>query len=38
MGQTGGPSLKDDIEIPKFENCEDPNGPPLNSSYPCEVG
>lgn len=35
----GEPGLKDDIVIPKFQNREDPiNGPPLDASFPCEVG
>lgn len=38
-GIQGEPGLKDDIVIPKFESREDPvNGPPLDTSFPCEVG
>ena len=34
----GEPGLKDDIVVPKFVNREDPDGPPLDTSVPCEVG
>ncbi|KAH7913063.1 carbamoyl-phosphate synthase L chain, ATP binding domain-containing protein [Hygrophoropsis aurantiaca] len=38
-GQTGEPGLKDDIVIPKFQSREDPeNGPPLDTTFPCQVG
>lgn len=37
-GQTGEPGLKDEIAIPTFQNREDPDGPPLNTSFPCEHG
>ncbi|KAI0716006.1 pyruvate carboxylase [Cerioporus squamosus] len=37
-GQQGEPGLKDEIVIPKLANREDPNGPPLDTSFPCEVG
>ncbi|KAJ4000938.1 pyruvate carboxylase [Lentinula boryana] len=37
-GQLGEPGLKDDVIIPKFQNREDPNGPPLDAAFPCEVG
>ncbi|KAH9989826.1 pyruvate carboxylase [Russula vinacea] len=37
-GQTGEPGLKDEIAIPKFRNREDPDGPPLDTSFPCENG
>ncbi|KAK7056179.1 pyruvate carboxylase [Paramarasmius palmivorus] len=37
-GQMGEPGLKDDIVIPKLPNRDDPNGPPLDTSVPCEVG
>ncbi|KZV85709.1 pyruvate carboxylase [Exidia glandulosa HHB12029] len=38
-GQIGEPGLKTEIVIPKFESREDPdNGPPLDATFPCEVG
>lgn len=37
-GQVGEPGLKDEIVIPKLVNREDPNGPPADTSFPCEVG
>ncbi|PPQ65879.1 hypothetical protein CVT24_011210 [Panaeolus cyanescens] len=37
-GQTGEPGLKEEIDIPKLANREDPNGPPLDTSVPCQVG
>ncbi|KAF8159757.1 pyruvate carboxylase [Crassisporium funariophilum] len=38
-GQTGEPGLKTDIVIPTFQNREDPlNGPPLDTTFPCQVG
>ncbi|TFY78066.1 hypothetical protein EWM64_g5946 [Hericium alpestre] len=37
-GQTGEPGLKDEIDIPPFQNRDDPNGPPLDASKPCEAG
>lgn len=37
-GQVGEPGLKDDVVVPPFQNREDPNGPPLDASIPCEVG
>ncbi|KAI0296007.1 pyruvate carboxylase [Russula brevipes] len=37
-GQTGEPGLKDEIVIPTFQNLDDPNGPPLDVSFPCESG
>jgi pyruvate carboxylase len=37
-GQSGEPGLKEDIVIPKFESREGPNGPPLDTTFPCQVG
>ncbi|KIY70809.1 pyruvate carboxylase [Cylindrobasidium torrendii FP15055 ss-10] len=37
-GQTGEPGLKDDIVIPKLQNPEDPDGPPVDTTLPCQVG
>ncbi|KAL0579274.1 pyruvate carboxylase [Marasmius crinis-equi] len=37
-GQQGEPGLKEDVVVPKLANREDPNGPPLDTSFPCEVG
>lgn len=37
-GQSGEPGLKEDIVIPKFESREGPNGPPLDATFPCQVG
>ncbi|KAG8988380.1 pyruvate carboxylase [Tulasnella sp. 427] len=37
-GQVGEPGLKADIVIPQLNNRDDPNGAPLNTSVPCEVG
>ncbi|RDB20875.1 Pyruvate carboxylase [Hypsizygus marmoreus] len=37
-GQVGEPGLKTDIVIPKLQNREDPNGPPLDPFEPCTVG
>ncbi|KAG7093872.1 hypothetical protein E1B28_007511 [Marasmius oreades] len=37
-GQTGEPGLKEEVVIPKLANREDPNGPPLDTSVPCELG
>ncbi|VDB88581.1 unnamed protein product [Peniophora sp. CBMAI 1063] len=37
-GQTGEPGLKDEIVIPKLQNRDDPDGPPVDTSIPCEVG
>ncbi|KAJ7576794.1 carbamoyl-phosphate synthase L chain, ATP binding domain-containing protein [Mycena floridula] len=37
-GQVGEPGLKEDVVIPQFQNREDPDGPPLDTSFPCEVG
>ncbi|KAI0080169.1 pyruvate carboxylase [Panus rudis PR-1116 ss-1] len=37
-GQQGEPGLKDEIVIPTFQNRDDPNGPPLDTSRPCETG
>jgi len=34
----GEPGLKDDIVIPTFQNREDPDGPPLETPFPCEHG
>jgi len=34
----GEPGLKDEVIIPKFPNREDPNGPPLETAFPCEHG
>ena len=34
----GEPGLKDDIVVPAFQNRDDPNGPPLDTSRPCEKG
>ncbi|KIK48122.1 hypothetical protein CY34DRAFT_20961 [Suillus luteus UH-Slu-Lm8-n1] len=37
-GQTGEPGLKDDVVIPKFESRDGPDGTPLDTTFPCEVG
>lgn len=37
-GQQGEPGLKDDIVIPQLANREIENGPPLDTSAPCEQG
>lgn len=37
-GQQGEPGLKDDVVVPTFQNRDDPEGPPLNASEPCQVG
>lgn len=37
-GQVGEPGLKTEIVVPQLNNRDDPNGPPLNTSVPCEVG
>ncbi|KZT70750.1 pyruvate carboxylase [Daedalea quercina L-15889] len=37
-GQQGEPGLKDDVVVPPFQNREDPNGPPLDATLPCEQG
>ncbi|TDL23648.1 pyruvate carboxylase [Rickenella mellea] len=37
-GQMGEPGLKDEIVIPKLQNPADPDGPPLDTSVPCEKG
>ncbi|QRW17105.1 carbamoyl-phosphate synthase [Rhizoctonia solani] len=37
-GQMGEPGLKQEIEIPKLANRDDPEGPPLDTSVPCEIG
>lgn len=37
-GQAGEPGLKDEIVVPKLQNREDESGPPLDTSFPCEVG
>ncbi|TFY72302.1 hypothetical protein EVG20_g701 [Dentipellis fragilis] len=37
-GQTGEPGLKQDIVIPPLQNRESPDGQPLDTSLPCEVG
>jgi pyruvate carboxylase len=34
----GEPGLKDEIVIPTFQNRDDPNGPPLDTTLPCERG
>lgn len=34
----GEPGIKQEIVIPKFVNREDPDGPPLDASLPCEQG
>ncbi|KAG1869587.1 hypothetical protein F4604DRAFT_1881457 [Suillus subluteus] len=37
-GQTGEPGLKDDVVIPKFDSRDGPDGTPLDTTFPCEVG
>ncbi|KAF8899647.1 pyruvate carboxylase [Gymnopilus junonius] len=37
-GQNGEPGLKTEIVVPKLQNREDPNGPPLDTTFPCQVG
>ncbi|KAI0726768.1 pyruvate carboxylase [Fomitopsis betulina] len=37
-GQQGEPGLKDDVVVPPFQNREEPNGPPLDATLPCEQG
>jgi len=37
-GQMGEPGLKSEIEIPKLPNRSDPEGAPLDTSAPCQLG
>ncbi|KAF9245317.1 carbamoyl-phosphate synthase L chain, ATP binding domain-containing protein [Melanogaster broomeanus] len=37
-GQSGEPGLKDELVVPKLENQDDPNGPPVDTTFPCQVG
>ncbi|CEL61825.1 pyruvate carboxylase subunit A [Rhizoctonia solani AG-1 IB] len=37
-GQMGEPGLKQEIEIPKLPNRDDPEGAPLDTSVPCQIG
>jgi pyruvate carboxylase len=37
-GQSGEPGLKDEIVIPKLENYEDPDGPRVDTTLPCQLG
>jgi pyruvate carboxylase len=38
-GQVGEPGLKTEVVIPKLQDRDDPlNGPPLDTSVPCEIG
>jgi len=37
-GQTGEPGLKDEVVVPKFESRDGPDGTPLDTTFPCEVG
>ncbi|KAH9840099.1 pyruvate carboxylase [Rhodofomes roseus] len=37
-GQQGEPGLKDELVVPPFQNREDPDGPPLDATLPCEQG
>ncbi|KAG6381533.1 hypothetical protein JVT61DRAFT_121 [Boletus reticuloceps] len=37
-GQSGDPGLKEDTVIPKLENREDPDGPPVDTTLPCQLG
>ncbi|KAG8874072.1 pyruvate carboxylase [Tulasnella sp. 331] len=37
-GQVGEPGLKSEVVIPTLQDRESPDGPPLNTSIPCEVG
>ncbi|KXN89374.1 Pyruvate carboxylase [Leucoagaricus sp. SymC.cos] len=37
-GQVGEPGLKSDIIVPKLANRDDPNGPPLDTTFSCTVG
>jgi pyruvate carboxylase len=37
-GQVGEPGLNTDIVIPSFQGRDDPEGPPLDASIPCEKG
>jgi len=37
-GQQGEPGLKEEIDVPTFQNREDPEGPPLDATLPCEHG
>ncbi|KAH9967329.1 pyruvate carboxylase [Russula dissimulans] len=37
-GQTGEPGLKDEIVVPTFQSRDDPNGLPLDTSFPNERG
>lgn len=37
-GQQGEPGLKEEVVVPPFQGREDPNGPPLDATLPCEQG
>ncbi|KAF8449120.1 hypothetical protein L210DRAFT_3609542 [Boletus edulis BED1] len=37
-GQSGDPGLKEETVIPKLENREDPDGPPVDTTLPCQLG
>ncbi|KAF8998596.1 pyruvate carboxylase [Cyathus striatus] len=37
-GQVGEPGLKTEIVAPKLQNREAPNGSPLDTTFPCQVG
>ncbi|KAG9003550.1 pyruvate carboxylase [Tulasnella sp. JGI-2019a] len=37
-GQVGEPGLKTEVVIPTLQDRENPDGPALNTSMPCEVG
>jgi pyruvate carboxylase len=38
LAAQGEPGLVDDVVIPVFQNREDPEGPPLDASEPCQLG
>ena len=37
-GQSGEPGLKQETTIPKLGNREDPDGPPVDTTVPCQLG
>ncbi|KAM6496884.1 pyruvate carboxylase [Amanita muscaria] len=37
-GQQGEPGLKAEILVPKLRNPQDPTGPPLDTTFPCNLG
>ncbi|KAF9523056.1 hypothetical protein CPB83DRAFT_863535 [Crepidotus variabilis] len=37
-GQLGEPGLKTEVVVPTLPNRDDPEGPPLDTTFPCQVG